>query len=407
MAALVGGVNNLQNTPRKTPLLDVADGAQFVPPVESWKPGSDKPKDAQRARAVLAHVLSNCQISDCSLKNPTPIVQDADGAGWVYEGLNVIFGPQKSKKTTFSNVLAAAYLDTEGAADLCGLGSEYIAQESTPDRPPIWRKVVFFDTEQSDADAARTKRNIAQLLGMDPGEPMPGLEIYTLRDFTPADRAASIFGYLAHTQAAGCLPQIVVLDNLQDFVDSILDEIACGQFVQRLNTAANALRIAIIAVQHTPKADENTARGWLGSLALQKSAIVWKVERRADETHSVISLPFCRYAYPEGVKDYRLDYADGAPTLYRANEAPDAPRKQATPEQIHVIESYIRRHPQGVTVKEIRAEILKKDPNVNADRSAGNIWAAYKNSDRGREFVRMDGTGPNNTKVFPAALELI
>lgn len=189
---------------------------------------------------------------------------EAGGVRFLPRGdLAAVKAKQKSGKTMFCCLLAASLF-----------GSETFGFKSLADSP----KVLFFDTEQAEADAAKVARRVKDVLGMSAKGLNDVFAVYALRSTdTPGDRLAFITSEVRKEK-----PCLAFIDGVVDVCPDFNDNVESLKTIRALMRLASECGCAVVCILHTNKGkDDDNMRGHLGTMLAQKAAEVWEVAKDA------------------------------------------------------------------------------------------------------------------------------
>ena len=213
-------------------------------------------------------------------KPPACLVIEKDGKQSTVAtsgNLSVVTGRAKSRKTFVVSFAVAA-----------AVAGQLILERIRGTLPKDKKRVLFFDTEQSNYHVLRVVKRICQLCGIANPD---NLYVYALREFSPDDRYNAIEYAIRTEPDLG----LVIIDGIRDLaVDPILDAEQASKIVTGLLQWSGQYFIHIMTVLHQNKGDEHV-RGHLGTELVNKAETVIHVEkisRRANE--SVVKPMFCR-----------------------------------------------------------------------------------------------------------------
>lgn len=190
---------------------------------------------------------------------------------------SVLIGKAKARKTYLMSAIAAAALgNTTILGGLCG------------DLPPERRKVILFDTEQGDWDAANVSARIWKLSGVtDPVH----FQVHFLRPLTPAERVKLIEYEILTNPDTG----LVIVDGLRDLLTKgINDEEEATELTSKFLRWTHEYKVHMLFILHQNKGDNN-ARGHIGTEVVNKAETVISVakhEKRKDL--SIVTAEYCR-----------------------------------------------------------------------------------------------------------------
>lgn len=239
---------------------------------------------AERERYILdmqaiEERLKCCRIDITEqIPLPTPLLS-IDGRCICSRGnISAICGESKSKKTFLCSALVASSL-AYPYADRMGFENVNTSLD---------RRVVWLDTEQGIHHVRKVVQRMNTITGaIRAGQAEdPRLLVYTLREYSPAQRLQTLRDTLAHDT-----PDIVVVDGIADLQRNTNDLEESDALVGELMALSTEFNCHIICVLHTnPGSDK--ARGHLGSSLQRKAESVLYVHKVGDI--SVVEPQFCR-----------------------------------------------------------------------------------------------------------------
>jgi len=193
---------------------------------------------------------------------------------------SLVIGKAKSKKTFCISMFLASMVQS------------MTTQERIKGELPIGKKrVIFFDTEQSEFYVQKVLHRVFKIIGSTPEH----FEAYCLRKFTPGERLQLI------DTAIQSIPDLgfVAIDGIRDLVTSINDEEEATKIASFILKWTQEKQIHIIAALHQNKGDLN-ARGHLGTELVNKAQTVLSVSRDPNNKNiSIVEAEFCRDSEPE------------------------------------------------------------------------------------------------------------
>jgi len=196
-----------------------------------------------------------------------------------YNGISVVSGKAKSRKSFLLTLLIAAYLKGE-------IGM--IMTEVPDDK----KKVCLFDTEQGEFRTFKAYERIKKISGGDVSE---NLEVFEIRTLDFKTRLQLIELAIYDCDGLGLL----VIDGGRDLVSSINDEEQATEVVQKLLKWSGELGIHIILVLHENKGND-LLRGHFGTELMNKSELVYSVTKdQYSPDQSIIEYKASRDIEPE------------------------------------------------------------------------------------------------------------
>ena len=193
---------------------------------------------------------------------------------------SLVIGKAKSKKTFCISMFLASMAKN-------GLTQERIKGELPPEK----KRVIFFDTEQSEYYVQKVFHRVCKIIGSTPDH----FEAYCLRKFTPSERLDIIDFAIQSTPDLG----VVAIDGIRDLVKSINDEEEATNIASYILKWTQEKQIHIVTVLHQNKGDQN-ARGHLGTELVNKAQTVLSVSLDPmDRNISIVEAEFSRDREPE------------------------------------------------------------------------------------------------------------
>ena len=190
---------------------------------------------------------------------------------------SAITGKSKAKKTYLATSIITALLSG-------GFG-HFIGS-----LPEAKKRVVSFDTEQSNYDAWSTAHRIKRLIN-----DQPNYESFALREYSGTQRCEIIDYYLSKNNDIS----FVLIDGIADLAKAINDEEEASRVVGLLLKWSKIYNVHICCIIHQNKND-NFATGHLGSSIMKKSEAVISVEKeKEDKRTSIVRCDLIR-----GVADF-------------------------------------------------------------------------------------------------------
>jgi len=217
-------------------------------------------------------------IIDPLIEIPAPpvILSFNDSTICTLGNFSLLMGKAKSRKTFLITALASASIS--GESNIIGLDGSL----------PEDRKVILFDTEQSDYHAQQTvKRICTQARNSHPDN----FIAYGLRPLTPAERV-EVIDYVIQTTER---PGIVIIDGLRDLLSrGINDEEEATRIISKILKWTHEYQLHIMLVLHQNKNDQN-ARGHVGTEAVNKAETVLSVSKDSRNPDvSIVTPEYCR-----------------------------------------------------------------------------------------------------------------
>jgi DNA-binding transcriptional MerR regulator len=237
-------------------------------------------------KSMYSEMLIASKIDPNKPLMPAPIclsVVGSDGKEGIIGTLgniSLIIGKAKSKKTFCISMFLASMAKN-------GLIQERFRGNLPNDK----KRVIFFDTEQSQYNVQNVFHRVRKLIGATP----ENFDAHCLRKYTPEERLRIIEEAIYTTPDLG----FVVIDGIRDLVTSINDEEQATQIASYLLKWTEEKNIHIVTVLHQNKGDLN-ARGHLGTELVNKAETVLSVSLdQNNKSISIVEAEFCRQREPE------------------------------------------------------------------------------------------------------------
>ena len=197
-----------------------------------------------------------------------------------------IKGAPKTKKSFFVSMLISSFFGN----DSFRIGTDI--QDG---------RCLLIDSEQSRDRATHCMSRVYRLGGW--AKQNPNFRALSLREYDPNE----ILNILTEA-VEDFKPNLIILDGLLDFTNSVNDESECVSLVQTLSTISTNYQCGIVSVLHTGKISGQML-GWLGSILQRKSESVIELIKGEDETTTVKPNecrhldfnPFCFFVNGEGL----------------------------------------------------------------------------------------------------------
>jgi len=255
------------------------------------------------------------------VKKPAIAIQ-IDGTDVLSFGnIGTLIGKAKAKKTFFVSQIIASCI--------AGKWGDKISANITSDK----NIVAFMDTEQAHWHVQKVHKRINRLLGKQTDVNIPKFQAFKLREYSTKERLKFIEEYIHSTPDLA----VLIIDGIRDLITSINDEEQATEIVGQLMKWSEKRGIAILAVLHMNKGDNN-ARGHIGTELMNKSECVISIEKdvHAPDRSIVSSLyqrdkEFSDFAFkindsglPEIETDWKPAQKDAKPTT----KPTDCPREK-------------------------------------------------------------------------------
>ena len=177
-------------------------------------------------------------------------------------------GKGKSKKSFNVSAIVAAALS----------GQKVLEYEAT--FPEGKRKVLYFDTEQSDFHCIRILRRIYMLAGLPLDRNSKLIDFLWLREYSPIGRREFIEQSLAAPVNADV--GLVIIDGLRDLLYDINSSTEAQEVIGLLMTWTSKYNIHIHTVLHLNKGDDNV-RGHIGTELNHKAETILQLRMNAKD----------------------------------------------------------------------------------------------------------------------------
>lgn len=169
--------------------------------------------------------------------------------------------PKQGKSTSIKWMISAVFGDSAG-------------QLKSDLKDPY---VLWIDTEQSMGDVKLIIEDIRKITGRTRKYLDEHLIVVSLRKTDSKTMQEEVITAIKHYQ-----PQVVVLDGLAEFADSVNDEKEAKTLVNRFMQASSEYDCCIICVLHENRAGTNEMKGHLGAQLNQKAAVVLECRKSGD-----------------------------------------------------------------------------------------------------------------------------
>lgn len=176
--------------------------------------------------------------------------------------LSAVKAEPKMGKTTALKKIVAAVLKGESG------------QLSSNLKDPL---VMWVDTEQKTADVKRIIQDVKKMTGLSNCHIDKHLFVFSLRKADCKNMIEELkVGIKAYS------PDIVVIDGIAEFVDSVNDEVKAKELIRLLMACSEKHHCAIICVLHENRAGNRDMKGHLGAQLTQKAAVVVECKKSGD-----------------------------------------------------------------------------------------------------------------------------
>lgn len=228
------------------------------------------------------------------VKRPETVLSIREAEGTTFSrvmtlgNFSVITGKQKSKKTFWCTMVAAAGLKGQMYGRLKG---------------NLHDKGLFtFDTEQGTYDAWHTAKRIGKITGM------TAYQSFALREHEPVKRCEIIEEVLKNNQVG-----LAIIDGIADLASGINDEEEATRVSGLLMRWTKEYDCHIVSVIHQNKND-NYATGHLGSSLMKKAEVIISVKKDIDnKRQSFVECDMIRgsYDFDQIIMEVRKDGLPG------------------------------------------------------------------------------------------------
>lgn len=272
-----------------------------------------------------------------TIQEPQPIIKQGDKIVVSRGNILTVQGRAKTYKTFLVSGMVAAALDE-------GLGMNGTRDVS---------RVLYVDTEQSDAHTQIVLKRIYRLLDMPLDTEDDSVIMLALRKENAPERLSYAVQAIEELH-----PDLVVIDGVRDLVADFNSIDESSKVVGKLMELSALYNCAIVTIIHQNKGDNN-ARGHLGTELMNKSETVLQVVR--DKSVATVAPVHCRNIE---VDEFSFTVIDGLPQLC------DKPKATANREELLSIFSEIFTNSLWVKRREIVERLMAKMdmPERNAQR---------------------------------------
>lgn len=256
------------------------------------------------------------------------------------------------------------------AMAMCGalLAGRFLGMASRSDNA----KVIYFDTEQDEADGQRILRRVHSVCGWDMETDIERFEVYHLREMASKERREFVIGTIEDLK-----PDFVIIDGIRDLLDDFNDIAQSAELVGVMMRLSSAVNCAIWCVLHVnPNSDK--MRGHLGTELGNKVADILymtKKKRLNDEDNVTYTMEEVAARSHKDIHSvtFRIDDSRpyGLPVLVNENEVKEMAedeRKKLTEKMRGLIHS-----PESVSYTELRTRIKSTERLGSA--AAGRMLA--------------------------------
>lgn len=223
-----------------------------------------------------------------TIQEPQPIIKQGDKIVVSRGNILTVQGRAKTYKTFLVSGMVAAALDE-------GLGMSGTRDVS---------RVLYVDTEQSDAHTQIVLKRIYRLLDMPLDTEDDSVIMLALRKENATERLSYAIQAIEELH-----PDLVVIDGVRDLVADFNSIDESSKVVGKLMELSAAYNCAIVTIIHQNKGDNN-ARGHLGTELMNKSETVLQVVR--NQGVATVAPVHCRNIE---VDEFSFTVIDGLPQL--------------------------------------------------------------------------------------------
>lgn len=175
---------------------------------------------------------------------------------------SVVGGKGKARKTFFISAILAASL---GQNKILNIKANFDN-----------KRVVFFDTEQSEYDLYWSARRACLLNQVD--KHLNNYDVFCLRPLSPIERTSFIENYLEQNENIG----LIVIDGIRDLLTDINSPEQATEIVTKLMQWTKVYNIhASVVLHENPGSDK--LRGHLGTEVTNKAETVVSIEKPKDQ----------------------------------------------------------------------------------------------------------------------------
>lgn len=177
--------------------------------------------------------------------------------------VSLLFGPEKSRKSTFLKAIAEATIKGENNKLFCNYKDV---------------DACIIDTEQNKDEIQYVLKSIFFLSNK-------YIDYYSFVELSFKDKMALTEEYLeTHPNT-----KLLVIDNLSDFMANFNDNVESQLVFNWLLSTANKYNVHIIVVMHQNSSGDNKKpTGFLGTYALRKCNLVIRIEEKQDSDNTSI-----------------------------------------------------------------------------------------------------------------------
>ena len=170
-----------------------------------------------------------------------------------------------------------------GKSFVCSIFASVVLGTPWGDLQPTFEggKVLYFDTEQNKLNTAKLAKRVHALCNFDIHSNSDKFKCYALRQMNMENRLPFIKKRIEEEK-----PALAVIDGIVDLLQDFNDIKQSSDVIQALMQISADNDCSVLFVLHENKTDTNM-RGHIGSMAVQKCADVFQIEKRKDGTLNV------------------------------------------------------------------------------------------------------------------------
>lgn len=260
----------------------------------------------------ILRLVKKCRVNlNCDPVEP-PYTAYMNGVGILPAGdLFAIKAKAKQGKTQAATVLMSGLL-----------GSEKLGIRAAAGRKP---KVVYFDTEQAEANTIIVGHRVHQLVGWEPKGNHSEFRCYNIRTESIEEKWSVIEHVIARLE-----PTCVIIDGVADLVTDFNDNAASQACILHLMQLAKKYQAAIGCILHENKGkDDTNMRGHLGTHLINKASETFEVTNTNGTFRLNHETPRNN---PAGYIEWRIDQG----MLVRSDKTQEQVTKEMAEENIKV-----------------------------------------------------------------------